>query len=144
MATIPASMTQKRVCTLYGLEHDGSYEHAAATLEAAGLPKDGCPTGHSWRSVKQLSDDELKNLLGTASDPGKVEVKKYRPPTRGDLMRAGRARKHRNKELKKKGYRWVRVPMDIDTPGIHPLDDELPDRWALIGPDGREVDPDTV
>lgn len=144
VATTPVSATQKRVCTLYGLEHNGSYEHAAATLEAAGLPKDGCPAGHNWRSVKQLTDDELRDLLGTASDPGTVEVKKYRRRTWGDEMRAGRARERRNKELKAKGYRWVRVPEEVDIPGIHPLDDEWPTRWALIGPDGKEADPDTV
>ncbi len=144
MATTPASATQKRVCTLYGLEHNGSYEHAAATLEAAGLPKDGCPAGHNWRSVKQLTDDELRDLLGTASDPGTVEIKKFRRRTLGDQIREAKARERRNKELKEKGYRWVRVPEEVDIPGIHPLDDEWPTRWALIGPDGKEADPDTV
>ena len=144
MATTPVSATQKRVCTLYDLRHNGSYEHAAATLEAAGLPKDGCPAGYDWRAVKKLSDDELKDLLGVASDPGTVEVKKFHRRTWGDEIREAKARDRRNKELRAKGYRWVRVPVEVDIPGIHPLDDEVPDRWALIGPDEEEVDPEDV
>ena len=105
MAEPLVSATQKRVCGLYGLKHNGTYEHAAAVLEAAGLPKSGCPDGHDWRSVKNLADDELKDLLGVATDPGEVEVKQYRRRTWGDEIRAAKARRRRNEELKAKGYR---------------------------------------
>jgi len=145
MAELKASATQERVCGLYGLKHNGTYAHAAAVLEAAGLPKDGCPAGHTWRSVKKLSDDELKNLLGPASDPGEVEVKQYRRRTWGDEIREAKARRRRNEELKAKGYRWVKVPIGpsvqelLLTGGFDSYEEPGGERWALIGPDGKEV-----
>lgn len=62
-AITPISATQRRVCALYGIQHDDSYDMARRALEAAGLPGDGCPAGHTWRSVKKLADDELRALL---------------------------------------------------------------------------------
>lgn len=145
MAEPKASATQERVSKLYGLKHNGTYAHAAAVLEAAGLPKNGCPEGHDWRSVKKLADDELKNLLGPASDPGEVEVKQYRRRTWGDEIRAAKARRRRNEELKAKGYRWVKVPIGpsvqelLLTGGFDSHEEPGGERWALIGPDGKEV-----
>ena len=58
MAEPKASATQERVSKLYGLKHNGTYAHAAAVLEAAGLPKDGCPedtTGGALRSSPMTS-----------------------------------------------------------------------------------------
>ena len=145
MAEPKASATQERVCGLYGLKHNGTYAHAAAVLEAAGLPKSGCPKGHDWRSVKKLSDDELRDLLGPASDPGEVEVKQYRCRTWGDEIREAKARRRRNEELKAKGYRWVKVPIGpsvqelLLTGGFDSYEEPGGERWALIGPDGKEV-----
>ncbi|NLM38379.1 MAG: hypothetical protein GX202_09680 [Firmicutes bacterium] len=144
MAEPKASATQERVCKLYGLKHNGTYTHAAAVLEAAGLPKSGCPDGHDWRSVKKLTDDELKNLLGPASDPGEVEVKQYRRRTWGDEIREAKARRRRNEELKAKGYRWVKRDLDDGAFGLGDCGYEWvlvgPDEWVLVGPDGKEVE----
>jgi hypothetical protein len=65
MAITPISATQQRVTALYELSHDDSYDMAARVLEAAGLPRDGVPAGHTWRTVKKLSDDELRAALPT-------------------------------------------------------------------------------
>lgn len=145
MAELKASATQERICEIYKFQHNGSYAHAAAVLEAAGLPKDGCPDGHDWRSVKKLTDDELKDLLGAAGDPGDVEIKQYRRRTLGDEIREAKARRRLNEELKAKGFRWVKVPggpsaheMFISG-GFDSLEEPAGERWALIGPDGKEV-----
>src|SRR5205823_4904886 len=63
MAETPASATQVRVARLFDLAHDGTYGHAARTLEAAGLPSDGCPAGLDWRAVKKLDDAALVAAL---------------------------------------------------------------------------------
>ena len=63
MAETPISATQQRVVSLLALETDGTYAHAAQVLAAAGLPSDGVPSGHTWRTVKKLSDAELTALL---------------------------------------------------------------------------------
>jgi hypothetical protein len=63
MAETPISATQSRVVALLGLETDGSYAHASHVLAAAGLPSDGVPSGHTWRTVKKLSDDAFRALL---------------------------------------------------------------------------------
>ena len=146
MSKMPASATQKRVCSLYGLEHNGSYEHAAATLEAAGLPKNGCPDDYTWQNVKQLTDDELCSLLGTAKNPGKIEVKKYHKRKLGDSIREAKARKRQNEKLRAMGYFWKRIPIGTSVrellfDGAYDYYEEPDrgDRWALIGPDGKEV-----
>jgi hypothetical protein len=63
MAETPISATQKRVAELLSLDTDGTYVHASHVLAAAGLPSDGVPSGHTWRSVKKLSDAEFRTLL---------------------------------------------------------------------------------
>lgn len=66
MAEHPIGKTQQRVLDLVGLSCDGTYDHAARTLEAAGLPRDGIPSGQTWRTVAKLADTELVALLPTA------------------------------------------------------------------------------
>jgi len=63
VADTPISKTQERVTGLLGIETDGTYSHAARLLQAAGLPGDGVPDGHTWRTVKKLSDADLLALL---------------------------------------------------------------------------------
>lgn len=63
MAATPTSKSQTRTMAMFALECDGTYEHATRVLENAGLPGDGVPRGHTWRSMKKLSDAELLAAL---------------------------------------------------------------------------------
>ena len=65
MAFTPISKSQQRLTQLLSIQTDGTYDMAARALDAAGLPKDGIPSGHTWRTAGKLSDAELLALLPT-------------------------------------------------------------------------------
>jgi len=65
--TTATSKSQKRAMNLLNITASGDdYADAKAALEAAGLPGDGLPNGHNWRSAGKLSDDELVKLLNAS------------------------------------------------------------------------------
>ena len=67
-------------------------------IEAAG--PDGIPSGQTWRSMKKLSDDEVRAAFGQIapsfeSDRRAANIdaaRNYVPPTIGDRIRAAKAR----------------------------------------------------
>lgn len=65
MAEYPISKTQARLCGLLNLQHDGTDNMAARLLEAAGMPPNGQPAGHTWRTCAKLSDADLLAALPT-------------------------------------------------------------------------------
>lgn len=64
MSETPSSKSQQRIMDLLGIEHDGTYSHAARILEAQNLPTDGLPLGETWRTAGKLSDADLLTALG--------------------------------------------------------------------------------
>lgn len=62
----PLSKGQARAFRVFGeSNHPKTYYRAASVLEEKGLPRNGVPVGHNWRSVKAMSDKELLPLLKT-------------------------------------------------------------------------------
>lgn len=63
----PISKSQARAMELAGIQlPEGdwtTYAQAATALQAANLPHDGLPTGHTWRSAAKLSDSDLMAAL---------------------------------------------------------------------------------
>lgn len=139
MAEAPTSKSQARALRLSGLPAVDTYAAARAALEAAGLPGDGVPGGHDWRSAGKLADEALVVLLKpdpmvaarTATAPAAA-----RPQTWGDQIRASKARERQNRALRAAGYRWERRGVPNQSPLA--LDDWDP-AWVLVGPDGAPV-----
>lgn len=63
---IPASVSQRRAGAVLGiaLAPDATYPTACAALAAVGAPPAGTPGGMGWRDAAQLTDAELRRLLG--------------------------------------------------------------------------------
>lgn len=134
MPNQPISRSQRRACTLLNIAHDQTYHGAATTLSAAGLPADGLPDGHTWRSAAQLSDDALRALLVPAHPA-------MRPSCAQDTTpRISWAREAKDRALlSRRGYRWRRVTEeDADAFAGWP-DRADTGRWTLIDPNGHEV-----
>ena len=92
MAETPSSKSQNRTMRLYSLTSDGTYMHAASVLQASGLPADGLPAGHTWRSAGKLSDAELRGLLG---EPQSTDaVVKTTAEVRSEIRADIRQRRH--------------------------------------------------
>ncbi len=66
MSELPASKSQTRLLHLLSLTSDGTYNMSGRLLEAAGMPKDGLPSRHSWRTAGKLSDADLLAALPSA------------------------------------------------------------------------------
>ncbi len=133
MREAPSSATQDRVAQLFGLQHDGTYEHARRVLEAAGLPRDGCPAGMTWREVKQLSDAELRAALPAATAvaatvPTSADLRRERQAHVEAQRETHRDRQRTNDLLRRHGYRWMKDEEEYGT-----------DCWLLISPDNHEV-----
>lgn len=143
MADRDSSKSQDRLMSLLSLTADGTYEMAGRVLEAAGMPKDGLPTGETWRTAGKLSDAELLAALpipktAVAPVPTTAEVREARVQLGLDRREAYRERRRTNDLLRQHGYRWSKVPM----PGANnpsPLMDDWDEAWTLVSPDGREV-----
>lgn len=63
MSETPVSKSQARALKVKGLGTASRYEQASQILENALLPRDGVPSGHTWRSAAKLSDEQLSALL---------------------------------------------------------------------------------
>lgn len=94
MATTPTSKSQTRTMALFGLECDGSYDMAARVLENAGLPSDGVPAAHTWRTMGKLSDVELLAALPAPTlNSNYVETSKEAHPARPSWYQEAKARR---------------------------------------------------
>lgn len=110
MAETPISSSQRRAAGLAGLETNGTYAHAASVLSAAGLPSDGCPSGHDWRSAKKLSDAELTALLVPSRD---VVAQQYESAADRNLRIAAEQRQAR-KERSARMVAWQRGEIAVE------------------------------
>lgn len=104
MSETPSSKSQIRLMDLLGIEHDGSYSHAARSLEAQNLPTDGLPFGETWRTAGKLSDSELLAKLGnpvarTAAVATTKEVKAERHQAHREYIKSTERRSHENREM---------------------------------------------
>lgn len=144
MSDAPVSATQLRVCKLFGFQEPQTYAHAAAILTAAGLPADGVPAGETWRSVKKLTDEQLRAALPQpqAAEPVNWPTGEERRlaaiERRRQYEERRAARERLNAQLKAAGYRWRKVvPVDADTDGLPGGDEEW--EWVLLDPAGNET-----
>lgn len=103
MAEYPISKSQARLTSILNLSTDGTANHAARVLEAAGYSPDAVPAGGTWRTAARLTDDELVDATRLSQDrePRIVSTEttaEYRanqysgPRTAGDYIRAAKAR----------------------------------------------------
>lgn len=103
MAEYPISKSQARLTSILNLTTDGTANHAARVLEAAGYSPDAVPAGGTWRTAAKLTDDELvaATRLSQDREPRIVSTEttaEYRasqysgPRTAGDYIRAAKAR----------------------------------------------------
>lgn len=139
MADVPSSNTQDRVMRLFGLLNDGTYAHASQVLEAAGLPSDGVPAGMTWRSVKKLSDDELRAVLPasavcSSTVPTLAEQREAAQREHQQRRLEQRERDRTNAFLREHGFHWTRMALP-DSPS--PLMDDWQERWVLLDPQGN-------
>lgn len=63
MAETMTSKSQARACKIANLKPGETYDETKDILISAGLQGSGIPNGHTWRTAKKLSDDELLNSI---------------------------------------------------------------------------------
>lgn len=144
----PSSRTQDRILELLGFDFDGTYPHAARTLEDAGLPANGMISDLDAREIKKLSDEELRAMLPEAVEATDVKTTASIVAEKNQAVRdAKAARKQRvktNDRLRAHGFRWIKTAGHADN--IHPRDLDAMDRsdagmsdWMLVDSSGNQT-----
>lgn len=141
-----SSRTQDRVAGLLGLDHDGTYSHAARVLDAAGIPADGMVNGLDHRAIKKLSDADLLVLLPAATPVVDVkttaQVAADADQARRDAKAVRKQRAKTNDRLRAHGFRWTKTAQhadNIDPRDLNTLDTDDPmslPGWVLVDPSG--------